>query len=289
MLAAELSGDPAVRQAFRDGRDLHQVTASAITGAAEEFGRKLVAAISPVTSRLHGDLMPCAQKSGRTSCSAPNLLGLPPEARRAVIAPSGKDVMPEQRKAAKPVNFGVLYGQGTRGLRATAWSDYGLDLSLAEAERARAALRARYPTLIAWQRRAVDRASAAGVLRSVLGRPLRAEWEPGGQIRYMLACNYPVQSSAADVLLVAMAKAASMLEGIDGALILQVHDELVVEAAEEVAPTARDRLVEAMTRLRPSWRCFPARRPLAWSTRRSGRAGRRRKADGRAARDRRPR
>ena len=259
------------------------------------FGRKLVAAISPVTSRLHGDLIPCAQKSGRTSCSAPNLLGLPPEARRAVIAPSGRmlvvadlsqielrvaaelsgdpamrqafrdgrdlhrvtasaitgaaeeDVTPEQRKAAKPVNFGVLYGQGARGLRATAWSDYGLDMSLAEAERARAALRARYPTLIAWQRRTVDRANAAGVLRSVLGRPLRAEWEPGGQIRYTLACNYPIQSSAADVLLVAMAKAASMLEGIDAAIILQVHDELVVEAAEQDALTARDRLVEAMT------------------------------------------
>ena len=192
-VAAELSADPAMRQAFRDGRDLHRVTASAITGAAEE------------------------------------------------------DVTPEQRKAAKPVNFGVLYGQGARGLRATAWSDYGLDMSLAEAERARAALRARYPTLIAWQRRTVDRANAAGVLRSVLGRPLRAEREPGGQIRYTLACNYPIQSSAADVLLVAMAKAASMLEGIDAAIILQVHDELVVEAAEQAALTARDRLVEAMT------------------------------------------
>ena len=54
------------------------------------FGRKLVAAINPVTGRLHGDLMPCGQKTGRTSCSAPNLLGLPPEARRAVIAPSGR-------------------------------------------------------------------------------------------------------------------------------------------------------------------------------------------------------
>jgi DNA polymerase I-like protein with 3'-5' exonuclease and polymerase domains len=44
-----------------------------------------------------------------------------------------------------------------------------------------------------------------------------------------------------------MAKAASMLEGIDATIILQVHDELVVEAAEQDAPTARDRLVEAMT------------------------------------------
>ena len=58
----------------------------------------------------------------------------------AITGAAEKDVTPEQRKAAKPVNFGVLYGQGARGLRATAWSDYGLDMSLAEAERARAAL-----------------------------------------------------------------------------------------------------------------------------------------------------
>ena len=54
------------------------------------FGRKLLAAIHPVTGRVHGRWKPCGQKSGRTSCSSPNLLGLPPEARRAVVAPAGR-------------------------------------------------------------------------------------------------------------------------------------------------------------------------------------------------------
>ena len=116
---------------------------------------------------------------------------------------------------------------------ASAWAGYGVEMSIAEAEAARAALRARYPVLTAWQRRMVDQADAAGVLRSVLGRPLRREWEPHGTIRYSLAMNYPIQSSAADVLLVAMAKAAAALEGLDATIILQVHDELVVETLED--------------------------------------------------------
>ena len=49
------------------------------------------------------------------------------------------------------------------------------------------------------------------------------------------------------MLLVAMAKAAAALEGLDAAIILQVHDELLVEASENDAEAARDRLVAAMT------------------------------------------
>jgi DNA polymerase I-like protein with 3'-5' exonuclease and polymerase domains len=192
-VACELSGDPTMRRAFEDGRDLHLVTASAITGVAEA------------------------------------------------------DVTADQRNAAKPINYGCLYGQGAKGLRATAWADYGIDMSLAEAEAARAALRARYPLLLHWQRRMVNLAKWPGIVRSKLGRPLRREWEPGGEIRYSLAMNFPIQASAADVLLVAMAKAAAALEGLDAAIILQVHDELVLEVAEGDAEAARDRLVEAMT------------------------------------------
>jgi DNA polymerase I-like protein with 3'-5' exonuclease and polymerase domains len=259
------------------------------------FGRKLIAAINPVTGRLHGDLMPCGQKSGRTSCSSPNLLGLPPEARLAVIAPPGRvlvvgdlsqielrvacalsgdptmrqafaegrdlhvvtasamtgaaeaDVTKAQRKGAKPVNFGNLYGQGAKGLRATAWADYDIDLTLAEAEAARAALRARYPVLLQWQRQMINLGKYPGILRSKLGRPLRREWEDGGEIGYSLSLNFPIQSSAADVLLVALAKAVAALEELDAVIILQVHDEIIVECAEDLAADVSTRLAEAMT------------------------------------------
>ena len=86
-----------------------------------------------------------------------------------------------------------------------------------------------------------------GILRSKLGRPLRREWEDGGEIGYSLSLNFPIQSSAADVLLVAMAKAAAALEGLDAAIILQVHDEIVVECAEDLADEVGACLAEAMT------------------------------------------
>jgi DNA polymerase-1 len=251
--------------------------------------------VHPITGRIHGDFIPCGQKSGRISCTSPNLLGLPADARRAVIAPAGRmlvvadlsqielriaaalsgdpamrevfrsgrdlhrltaaaiagvaeaDVTKEQRQAAKAVNFGSLFGQGARGLSASAWAGYSVDMSITEAERAIVAFRARYPVLIEWQRQMVVQADAAGVLRSVLGRPLRAEWEPWAQIRYTLALNYPVQASAADLLLVALAKVDRALTSrIDAEITLSVHDEIVIEAAEDDAEDARDRLVGAM-------------------------------------------
>ena len=94
-------------------------------------------------------------------------------------------------------------------------------------------MRARYPVLLHWQRRMINLGQYPGILRSKLGRPLRREWEDGGEIGYSLSLNFPIQSSAADVLLVAMAKAAAALEGLDAAIILQVHDELLVECAED--------------------------------------------------------
>ena len=79
-----------------------------------------------------------------------------------------------------------------------------------------------------WQNETANIARATGELRSVAGRPLKAEWE-GGELRWTQCCNFPVQSSAADVMLIAMARVHAALEGRDARLILQVHDELVIE------------------------------------------------------------
>ena len=251
------------------------------------FGRKLLAALNPVTNRVHADFMTAGAKSGRLTCSDPNLQQLPQDARHAIVAPPGKvlvvadysqielrviaeladelvmrqafqdgadlhrltaaavagvpleAVTAEQRTGAKAINFGAIYGQGSKGLVATAWSNYRIDLPLAEADRARTAFFGRYPALRPWQHRMADASQATGVVRTVLGRPLRAEWEHGGRIRYTTACNYPVQGSAADVMLLAMARAPA-------GLVLQVHDELVLECAEDEADSAAGQLMEAM-------------------------------------------
>jgi DNA polymerase-1 len=160
---------------------------------------------------------------------------------------SEEQVTEDDRSKAKAVSFGTLFGQGSRGLVQTAWNDWRLMLALEEAERIRAAFFHRYPRLRDWQRENEDRAQRTGLLRSIKGRPLRAEWEYGGKLRWTVCCNYPVQSSAADLVLDAMARVHRALEGFDASLAMQVHDELVVEAAEKTAPEVAELLVEHMT------------------------------------------
>jgi DNA polymerase-1 len=116
----------------------------------------------------------------------------------------------------------------------------------AEAQQWKDRFYAGYPRLRQWQRETENAARSTGVLRSVAGRPLRSEWE-GGQLRWPLCCNFPVQSSAADVMLRAMARVHAALEGLDARLILQVHDELVAECADGEAPRVAALLEEHMT------------------------------------------
>jgi DNA polymerase I len=146
------------------------------------------------------------------------------EAMRAVFA-AGRDihaeaaapicgvpvdqVTPEQRTAAKAIVFGTVYGSGARGLRASAWANFGIDMGVEEAGAAKETLLTAYPGIRAYQREQADRAEQQGVLCSIAGRPLKAGWEAAGQIRYTVAVNYAVQASAADVLLLAMANSSA--------------------------------------------------------------------------------
>ncbi len=227
--------------------------------------------------------MVCGARSGRITCSKPNLQQLPPDVRRAVVAPPGKvlivadysqmelrvlaelagdaalravfaegrdvhaeaaaritgvpveDVIPEQRKAAKAIVFGTVYGSGARGLKASAWADFGVELSIEEAGAAKAALLNAFPGIRDHQCEQADRAEQDGVLWSIAGRPLKAAWEKDGTIRYTVAVNYAVQASAADVLLLAM---ADVERALPGSMILSVHDELVLEVPEDQAEEA---------------------------------------------------
>jgi DNA polymerase I len=243
------------------------------------FGHKIVDLINPVTGRLHPDYMACGAKSGRLTCTKPNIQQLPPDARQAVIASPGKvlvgadysqielrvlaelagddalrdvfarggdvhaeaaariagvpleEITPEQRRAAKAIVFGTVYGSGASGLRATAWASFDVELTLEEAAAAKAALLDAFPGIREYQRDQADQAEHDGVLWSIAGRPLRAAWE-GGTIRYTVAVNYAVQASAADVLLLAMANVEQALPGV---MVLSVHDELVLEVPEDRA------------------------------------------------------
>jgi DNA polymerase-1 len=262
------------------------------------FGNTLLELVGP-DRRLHMELRAARTKTGRCSCSRPNIQQMPQDVRRAVVAPAGRtfvigdyqqaelraaaelsgdeamrqvfrdgqdmhrlnaeafvgvdlDTLPpaEQEVArgkAKRIGFGTLYGSGPGGLVASAWSMYRIEMTEAEARAYREAFYARYPRLRQWQNETARAAEATGVLRSAVGRPLRAEWEAPRGLRWTLCCNFPVQSSTADAMMVAMARVHAVLEGRDAQLILQVHDELVVECAEHEGPAVEALLVEHMT------------------------------------------
>jgi DNA polymerase I len=163
----------------------------------------------------------------------------------AIAGVDPDEVTRDQRQAAKAVNFGAVFGQGPNSLVQTAWDNYGLVLSLAEAMRAQDAFFRRYPALKAWMGGQADKAKATRLVRTVLGRPLRAAWEEGG-LRYTQAVNIPVQGSCADVLLIALAEADRRLRDLDAAIIATVHDEIVVEASDGDAAEAARRLEAAM-------------------------------------------
>ena len=231
-------------------KDLHWVTGAGMVGVANPDA---LAAVATAAKTLKGDLslwLPTAVATGVAEAdvlAAMRTLFGDAVDRHWIPTPDQITRLMQIRQAAKPTNFGCgLYGQGVQGLRASAWANYGVDLSLEEAERARAALRARYPHLLAWQHRQINAGRWPGILRSKLGRPIRAEWCPGGEIGYSRSLNFAVQSSAADVLLVALVKAAKALADLDAQILLQVHDELLCEADEAVADKAAERLAEAM-------------------------------------------
>jgi DNA polymerase I len=249
------------------------------------FGHCLLEKVSP-DGRLRMDLKAAWTKSGRCSCSDPNLQQLPQDVRRAVVTSPGRtlviadysqielrvvaelasdeamrqvfrdnidmhrlnasrllgipfdEVTEAQRATAKSVgSFGVLYGSGASGIVvAAAWGQYGVEMTEAEAEHYRAAFYEPYPQLRAWQHRNAEQARVTGVLRSIAGRPLRVEWEPIAPLKWTLCCNFPVQSSATDVMLIAMVRVHAALESLDAQLLLQVHDELVVECTDSLGP-----------------------------------------------------
>jgi DNA polymerase I len=153
-----------------------------------------------------------------------------------------------RRQAAKAINFGIVFGSGPRSLRASAWAKFDVDMTLEKAAAAKAAVLRAYPAIAPYQQRMAELGQHARVIHSRAGRPLRADWEKNAELKYTTCCNFGVQASACDVLLRSMVLLDRALGGLNAQLILSIHDELLVETAEDVAEEVKSRLIDAMTR-----------------------------------------
>jgi DNA polymerase-1 len=154
------------------------------------------------------------------------------------VAP--EEVSPVMRARAKTINFATIYGQGARSL------SRGLGIPFAEAQRFIGEYFERFSGVRAFLDRAVAEAREKGYVETIFGRRRYVPelHDRNFNIRAFgerVAANSPIQGSAADLIKVAMVRLAAALgTGSAARLLLQVHDELVVEAPAAEAPEVAD-------------------------------------------------
>ncbi len=153
-----------------------------------------------------------------------------------------EDVTKKQRRHAKAINFGLIYGMSPYGLTRTT------DLTLAEAEGFVEAYFERFPGIERYLNRIRKQAKEQGYVETMLGRRRyfpRLKAAANYNIRQREereAINAPIQGTAADIMKIAMIHVARELSkaNLSARILLQVHDELVIESPlEEVSETVR--------------------------------------------------
>ena len=161
------------------------------------------------------------------------------------VAP--EEVTLEMRKKAKAVNFGIMYGIGAFSLS----DDIGV--SRAEAQEFIDRYLASYPGIDSYLKGVIREAYEKGYVTTLFGRrryipELAGTNKMQQKFGERVAMNSPIQGTAADIIKLAMVRAHQKLKesGIDARLILQVHDELLIEAHRSCAEEARAILKEAM-------------------------------------------
>jgi len=162
------------------------------------------------------------------------------------VAPA--DVAPEQRRYAKVINFGLIYGMSAFGLAA----NLGIERDAAKNYIER--YFARYPGVKRYMDGTREVARAQGYVETVFGRRLwlaeiNSPNGPRRQAAERAAINAPMQGTAADLIKIAMIAVQDWLErdGLRSRLIMQVHDELVLEAPDEELARVREVLPRLMT------------------------------------------
>ncbi|TFL17705.1 DNA polymerase I [Jannaschia formosa] len=176
-ILAHIAGIDALKQAFKDGQDIHAITAS-------------------------------------------QMFGVPLDA-----------MTPDVRRQAKAINFGVIYGISGFGLARN------LRIPRAEAQAFIDTYFERFPGIRAYMDDTVEFAKKHGRVETLFGRRIHTPEinakGPGAGFARRAAINAPIQGTAADVIRRAMIRMDDAIAGLDAKMLLQVHDELLFEVAED--------------------------------------------------------
>ena len=158
-----------------------------------------------------------------------------------------EEVTARQRSNAKAVNFGIVYG-------ISAWSLAGdIGVSTSEAKEYMDAYYEKYPGVHQYMEDIKEKAREDGYVVTLYQRrrylpELKSANFNTRSFGERVALNMPIQGTAADIIKLAMVNVANRLkkENLEGKLILQVHDELIVECPEKEADTVAKLLAEEM-------------------------------------------
>ncbi len=158
-----------------------------------------------------------------------------------------ENVSAELRKRAKAVNFGVVYGIGEYSLS----QDIGV--SVKEAAEYIKEYFSKFPGVDKYLKDSVENAERDGYVSTLFGRrryipELRMPNKNTRNFGKRIAMNTPIQGTAADIIKIAMVETDKELErqNLDARLILQVHDELIIESSKKDAEKAKEILVSKM-------------------------------------------
>jgi DNA polymerase-1 len=153
----------------------------------------------------------------------------------------------ECRRMAKVINFGIVYGLSAFGLAQR------LGIGREEAQAYIDSYFGRYSKVRLWLDRTIEEARETGQVRTLFGRirpipEMKAKDYQTRQFAERIAVNSPIQGTAADILKLAMIRIRKSLQesNLSAKLLLQVHDELVLECPEPEVPTAQDLLRREM-------------------------------------------
>jgi DNA polymerase I len=167
--------------------------------------------------------------------TAARISGMPPDA-----------VTDKQRKMAKAINFGTIFGMGAAKLATYAFSKFDAEMTEAHAKSFLDRFFATYPRVLQRRRQCGWQCNAQDPIFIGCGRVVEPTWEPGGKLEFTQYCNLPIQGVCADAMLRALRLVHARLHGLRAWIVATVHDEIVVEAHEEDCDRARVIVEEGM-------------------------------------------
>lgn len=166
-----------------------------------------------------------------------------------------EDVTPEMRRLAKTANFAVIYGVSAYGLSQQS------DMSVAESREFIKVYYTRYPGIKEFTEATLEQARRDGFVMTLMGRrrplpEINARNRNVRQFAERTAVNTPIQGTAADMIKVAMIRIQAELDSMRSLMIMQVHDELVLDVEESELEQVIDLVTDKMEN------CIELRAPI---------------------------